>query len=147
MPLRFFVAPVVRTLNKMEGLLAAFDDMSLSTTPFSLSNSTLLADLLALKQPIQICYQKALKVQFYLDLNKPSFKHSSLEKVNARSIFIEKKKTNDDRVVLFGKIETGHLWTVKIKRKRTKKGTTPRYKATVRIGSKRFKDRNVREAS
>jgi hypothetical protein len=65
------------------------------------------------------------------------------DKVKARSIFVEKNKTNDNHTVLFGKTETGRLWTVKIKRTTAKKGP-PGYKATVRIGSKRFRNRAIR---
>jgi ABC-type microcin C transport system permease subunit YejE len=127
----------------MEGLLAAFDDMRLAKSPFRLSDSALLAELVALNQPMLICRRDTTKVQFQLDLVAATFRHSALAKVKARSFFIEKNKTNDDRVMLFGKIETGHLWTIHIKRKAVKR-SPPRYKATVCIGSRRFRGRTVR---
>nr|UDO47650.1 hypothetical protein [Pandoravirus massiliensis] len=129
----------------MEGLLAAFDDMSIAKSPFDLAHSTLLAELLALKQPLHLRCRKSADCQFYLNLDEPIFRHAKMDKIKSRTIFVEKNKTDNERVVLFGKTEGGHLWKVKCTRSGTKNGST-RYKADVSVGSKRFRHREVHAA-
>lgn len=133
---------VQRALN-MEGLRAAFDDLNISGGPFSVSKSTLLAELLALPQPLELRYPKTTRAQFLLDLKDPSFKHGAQDQDTARSIFIEKKKTDNNRVVVFGKTQTERLWVVKITRGPSKKKKKQTYVATVSIGAKTYKDRIV----
>jgi hypothetical protein len=125
-----------------EGLLSAFEESKIPPSPFDPKDSTLLVELLSLKQPLCLGHAYEAQCQFYLDLGKAIFKHGTANRIESRTMFIERNKTNDDRVVLFGKTRGGHLWKVEFRRRRLR-DTGIHYRADVRVGSKKLRDRTV----
>jgi len=125
---------------QIEGMHANFDDQSMHGRPFPRSRSVLFAKLVALPQPITIGRSNNACGQYMLNLREPSLRCVWREWDSARSIFVERKKTNDDRVVLFGKTKRGWLWVLEIKRKPS---STEAYVATISVEPKTFRNRSV----
>lgn len=96
--------------------------MPIPTSPYIPSGSDLLSELLAMNQPIEVCYSSTETPQYYLDLDQLTLYHKKRSS-QSRSLYVDRSQTNNNLVVLCGILEDHTMWCLSIKRRPpTKKG-------------------------